>query len=936
MTSHLLLLPSTPQEKLPLSLQHSQTSLPDFTAIGHHYPALIDYLSTLQINPTMIIGSFETPVLFWSAARRVFPEAIALCYENEGQSIWRDLMTTDAWQDSMTKTDVTEVDITKADINTAETSPPIETKKNTQSEIKAVEQKQAKPHYDKHSSLSKLTDGKLLFEILCTASWDGINNERQLEPLMQEIIKRQERSPELYKRAQQKKQQGQKAKQLNRQIDEQIKQQHKQHRLDKNKLIKYVQQFGDYHNKAIQQQVKHHINKQIRFYENKRQNRLANKQMGRKHSSVHPPKFINGTHPNNLRHLKASGQWQIIIDETGQCFAPSANTLSIRNKELGRVVALAIPQYSWEKLPPLDKHHATTATDQKNDEIMTHLLSNPVGIFGFTVIDDALTIKSRWISAISQLVRWLMLLLPIDPNGSSIEFHIEQRDYNAGYPLNLWAESLESELLEIDSKRFKNCRIKLQFITKEGSPYNGYVDTIAHTWGSQTQMVKSRLKKSMLERHCLLRPEIHAIERLYLAINARRQLSAEQWYDVCGLLAKEPESSLLHNFMADIGHHVQQDKQLWQHYMDRINQVLQNKSYQLSTLGAALDWLMQYKPNKGAISPLAQLHWLSAKLAHSNHLGQVEKDDIKHALALSQQLKDESAVDACHLCLRIAITCSNNFEFDIAQQVINSWQNEVIAIPGLVNYAKLQSTTGQLLAFQQKPKEAIQYFDQAIHYFKQVSDPHQAQKDIQQCSTYKLIAIMDDCNNGEEFYPLFWQTMGVNDLTKTLTSTRKFACLNDPLDRSSAYQHHLLLRAFVYFPQAFKKEIQSYLDNKDQWLINENHPWEWISAYRGWLLSMNGQQKSAQAQFEWAIEHCLADKKNITIQWLGQVITVLANKLQLNVDQTALNPLNQKLLQDYLNHAPHNKLSHWIKDESNSQHSQLITELKNCSPFNFH
>src|SRR6056297_1908514 len=69
--------------------------------------------------------------------------------------------------------------------------------------------------------------------------------------------------------------------------------------------------------------------------------------------SIPDSSSISGTHPQSLRSLKPSRRWQILIDETGTNFSAAARNLAEFDTELGRVIALALPE--GNQLPTIGK-----------------------------------------------------------------------------------------------------------------------------------------------------------------------------------------------------------------------------------------------------------------------------------------------------------------------------------------------------------------------------------------------------------------------------------------------------------------------------------------------------------------------------------------------------------------------------------------------------
>lgn len=183
-------------------------------------------------------------------------------------------------------------------------------------------------------------------------------------------------------------------------------------------------------------------------------------------STLEPPAFDNDHHPNSLRHLLPSQQWQVFVDETGTDFSSSEAHFDANSCGLGRVVALAIPQRI--QLDPLPEgFHAKSATYSQVDKAVQRLLDKRVGIFGFTV-RDPLAYGGYWMTHILRLIRWVLYLMPIDPqDNTSVKFFIEQYSgFKPGYDLSPLSQTLEDELKAIDPERFGKLSLSLKIIGK--------------------------------------------------------------------------------------------------------------------------------------------------------------------------------------------------------------------------------------------------------------------------------------------------------------------------------------------------------------------------------------------------------------------------------------------------------------------------------------
>lgn len=240
------------------------------------------------------------------------------------------------------------------------------------------------------------------------------------------------------------------------------------------------------------------INKRI-----ERQQQLRNRHSQPMQRSKVRTTLVDGLHPNCLRALQPAASWTIYIDETGAEFDGTAEPPTNSNRT-GRVVALAIPD--WVELPDCHGFHAVERTFREVDEVLQRILDAPVGILGFSVSDD--TARHRyWIGHVLHLVRWTLLQLPMPTDGGTnrVSIQIEQRDaYGPQTDLTVVARAIESEMAVTDPQRFGGLALDMVFMDKH-HPMNGYVDTIAFTWGSSDWSNRDRLRKSQLLGHCFIK-----------------------------------------------------------------------------------------------------------------------------------------------------------------------------------------------------------------------------------------------------------------------------------------------------------------------------------------------------------------------------------------------------------------------------------------------
>ena len=677
--------------------------------------------------------------------------------------------------------------------------------------------------------------------------------------------------------------------------------------------------------RKIKDHLEWKLRKERKWRQGKRQDRTASNA----HSSLTAVKLVDGVHPNSLRHLPPKQRWTVLIDETGEVFDDRAADQPADARTVGRMVAVVLPEGA--RLPELKAFHGNAESSARVDQVLCDLLGAGAGIFGFTV-KDAGTQAGIWIGHVLQLLRWVLWQLPGRP-GEAIRVNclIEGRDgYGTGTSLDPLAGILEDEFRHLDPARFARLGLGLSFMDKQHT-LNGYVDAVAYTWGGTSHASKDRLKKSALLGHCLLRPSDQSMERLLLVLNREGKLLPGDWYELCEAAGSEP-GGLIERMLDQLGERVREQPRLWQGYLDEVRARLRLKSLAPATLELALGWLERWTPAERTLPDILRLQLEATHLASENHRGQIHWARIKHCVQLAAALKNEIPGEACETILRVAVAASNNFEFAVLRPVIEEWLAEPVAVPGLLNHAKLHSTVGQLLAFDGQPEASLQHFDEALSFFARLSDPQQARREVTQTGIYRCIAVMDMPGASGEAVLAELSALMHRALDKSSPSA-----ISGALARAGddwRFLHHVWLRAMAVFPGALQMARSAYLELEGSWQVGDEHPWPLIEAYRAWLLRDVGKHVAAAEAMASAISACLDDGHGPTLHWMAEVLRTLAQALAIEVDSRPCAEARATLRQT-LAQAPHDALAAFA-DAGALDHAAALAGLHACLPFNFH
>lgn len=650
--------------------------------------------------------------------------------------------------------------------------------------------------------------------------------------------------------------------------------------------------------------------------------------------------LVEGEHPNSLRGQKSSINWNIFIDETGSVFDETARELSSFDQSVGKIVAVAIP--AGVVLDSADGFHARDSTFEQVDTMLQRVLEAPVGILGLNVQDQ--TARHRyWIGHVLHLIRWALLQLPVPIGnvGCKIQIYIEKRGrFDEQTNLDVVREALEGEMRVLDPERYNSLELDLRVMGKD-HPMDGYVDAVAFTWGSPAPASKDRLKKSLLRGHCLIDTDDTSLHHLYLALSQHGPLAPGDWYTLCAAATNDPKESFLGRAIEKLGNELQQHPGQWQRYLAEVQLRLQSKQYFLPELGQAISWLQRHAEKTQKLPGVLQLQLSSSNLALANHQGQINQELIGSCLEWVNQLHDEAPQLACEAILRMSSTLTNNFEFNALEHVVDNWLDKPVAVAGLLNYGKLQSTKGQLLAFQGEARQSLPYFEKAIFSFERLSDCTQAKREVRQTHNYRLIALMNTTLMQSPEYEIDKATpLILAEITKHL-GDRDPASISRSMAGSTheeRFEHHLWLRAMTYFPNKMIESRQIYLQQTTQWQEGQDHPWPLISAYRAWMLLDAGDIKAAQQEIESAILTCENVDHGPTLIWMAEVLRTLAVALGLDPGNEHASIAMRENLKKRLPKAPHAALSNFTHAVSGQpiSHADILTNLAACLPYNFH
>lgn len=536
--------------------------------------------------------------------------------------------------------------------------------------------------------------------------------------------------------------------------------------------------------------------------------------------------------PENTRHslvdMQPSRSWSIHIDETGQSFSTD------QQGSEGRIVAICTRE--GEDLPELHFH----CTEASSEDVLAHfveLLNHPCGIFGLS--RNSLQVRSQkgWLQILREVVKWIWRILPLpeDEQCSYLNVMVEQRGvYKKELETQFGTDMLMEELSRENPDRARKLRIlKFGFVTKN-DPRSSWADVASYCWGSPKQDIHRALQKSGLVGPCLVRLPAQTLDCCQDIMSGKTPDSSD-WLELFKAHANTAfrKNPLTPRALETLQRYCEQDPASWKGYARAMQDYLLGKDYDLNVLEHMASWFMPMQSTDLA----TRYFYLSARLAHLNHMGDAVSDELLSVRDNLSQLAPEmgklNPVAELHVALRLAVTSANAFDFATAERILASWNpDEDGHLTGSALWdGKILSSLGQLRAFQKDLPRACRLFRQALQHFSELPDD-EAKKQLPQTKTYLAIASMDRHElDADTIRRLVEEALGTS-IEECCASMGTIRGIRE------RYRHYLLTR--YLFRRGSEEERNLYLRSQDKWTTSEGygagHPWP-IIQYHRWLLA---------------------------------------------------------------------------------------------------
>jgi hypothetical protein len=544
--------------------------------------------------------------------------------------------------------------------------------------------------------------------------------------------------------------------------------------------------------------------------------------------------FKSSRNPNSILNLKPCKKWTIVSDETGSQFG---NNAFEGRKESGKYVFVLIPEGA--RLPELKSGwHAVDETLESIISATDALYQSGAGIIGIPVAALYPTNRELWLASVETLLDITLRLLPVDGD-TEVVLNIEKR--GDVFDLNI-ADRVMHRLSLVDSDKAKKIHLKVNFVNKSDCSFNGYADAVAYSWFGKG--IKPVFNKYGWVGSCLIDGSAKVVDvfhRCLDLVNFHKVLSEGDWNIL--VLGARNSDSLIGALLNAYGDEARRDVKRWRTYLDYVLSHLDSKAIQLSSLMPQISWLKEYEPVDAAIPPRLRLLWLAAQLAASNHTGGIvfgSEQYVNEFTELSNQLKDEDAPLVCFAALHLAVELTDAYLFEDARSLLQKWEDEPVAVPGLRYHAQALSSLGQHAAFLGENEKALEYFDRAMGEFSKLSDDWQ--RDFDQTCAYAVIAAMDCASLDFERLMSTYLYGGEWNVETMIDMAQQFAAVgeNEP---DSKYAHAILLRYLATLPE--NDPIRAaYVAKAEEWKWSmDGHPWELIAFYRAMLLPADAPER---------------------------------------------------------------------------------------------
>ncbi|MGC4120445.1 MAG: hypothetical protein QM765_38875 [Myxococcales bacterium] len=606
--------------------------------------------------------------------------------------------------------------------------------------------------------------------------------------------------------------------------------------------------------------------------------------------------------------LKPHPRWSVFVDESGR-FPDEGPGAS------GRLVALLVPDPC--PLPEIPGWHATGVTDAEVDSVVQRVLDAECGVLGLAL--DALPPgpTDRWLTGVLELLSWVLRLMPLD-GATKLHVEVEQRSsYTSASDWTAAVVEMKRVLSRLFPRRYANLALEISLVAKSHQKLNGYVDALAFTWGSGSATSRKRLSLSGLLGSCLMSGDACALRDAWDLLKSGEQIPGDQWQRLVADRDVHTPGSISGALLEQVGDACKADPVLWGRLLAATTAHLESKAVRLAEVGAEIDWLSEHQPAPKELLPQLDLAWAIARRERLNHMGEVDAGLDARMATLGDRLFQECPDTVCQADLDRSVLATNAYDWASAERALARWASAPPEVPGLQNWARVQSARGQIAAFRGQLADADRHFGAALDAFAKLSDPGLGRREASQTGTYRAIAAMDDPTVPDASVEALVGAIAPTDAARV-------AALAASDDSASKYAHHLLLRWIVH--RAPSEARLAYLSATSKWKTGFGHPWQLVDTYRAMLLRPTDPEAARARVHEAALA---AAEGGPTLRFIALVLRAIAFGWG---SRTSL-PTSRELsdVRATLPFAPFGPLEQAFARPD----SDPLTLMRSCLPFNF-
>lgn len=550
--------------------------------------------------------------------------------------------------------------------------------------------------------------------------------------------------------------------------------------------------------------------------------------------------------PKPIAHLSPHRHLTLAIDETGQSFGPDGN---------GRLVAVLGPSGHSPAGIPRGFHAAQASQSQCQSVLEAVLAHDDLGVLGLSADQLPSTAGDPWTAGVLQLIAWTLLMIPASTQKLAV--HVEEKGgVKAGEIWRGAVELLRQRLAAVSPGRAE-LEVVLMISAKDRHPLLAAADSLAHTWNGGAKAAHG-LEASGLPGTCLFEGPSHDLPRC-LDLALRPRVSGEDWRWLLAQPGAQVPGTPAAIALERLGERV--DLAQWRECLQAAAAHLDGGDVSLSAAQVESAWLQRYAPENAALPPSVALTLATGRLAVENHRGEtLVQPIIDEIVAHNEVLFEENPSLVCLADLHLAVQSTHRLDFEAGVAHLSRWRDLPVAVAGLRMRARVESSLGQLRAFQGRNEEAIGHFQRALEMIGRLSEPAQRERERAQTAAYLAIASMDSAD-----------VPGLEVMRRLKAVSGSL----DPAAQPSVWGQYLVLRWLTHRPQA-SAMYQHDLDARHAWEHGEHHPWPLIEAYRA-LLLRDSAPDEALTQLQRGRDLALREEAGPVLWLQGVALSVIAH-----------------------------------------------------------